>query len=562
MDFVLALHTHLPYVLNHGRWPHGSDWLCEAVVDTYLPLLEALSALEREGTPTPVTLGITPVLANQLASPDLVHELSAFLTQRIEASREAARDLAGTHDNALVPIAHFWEDRLRRLAKHYDAIGGDIVGAFRGLAERGRLELISSAATHGFLPLLASDESIALQLDVGRREHRRLFGVEPAGLWLPECAYRPAGPWRPFAHDSAGEHRVGIETHVQRAGYRYFFTDAHMARAGAPLGVYGVPGEHGWPEHVVQQWTPGDARNSPYRGYRVSHDEGGETPVAALVRDPRSSAQVWSRHGGYPGEQWYLEFHKTRWPGGLKFWRVSAAGSDLGSKAVYAPGPAHSQAVLHGRHFAKLLHDVAARERARSPEHDVIVAPFDTELFGHWWFEGPEFLTSVWRTLAGDSAVRPVTASTHFERHPARTGLTLAAGSWGKNGDWSMWNGPAVAGTWPALWRMEREFWDLAPAAIRSEVARPVLAQAARSMLLAQASDWQFIISTGEADDYAVKRFREHCADFAGLSSGLRSGLSGGDWSGVRGFAEALAARDRLFPAVLDSVQAVLDRRG
>jgi 1,4-alpha-glucan branching enzyme len=556
MDFVLALHTHLPYVLNHGRWPHGSDWLSEAVLDTYLPLLEVLTGLEHEQTATPVTIGITPVLANQLASPDLRTELAAFFEQRLAAARDVPAELLGTPDEHLIPVAHFWHDRMTRLIRYYESIDGDLVGTFRGLMERGRLELISSAATHAFLPLLGTDESIRLQLDVGRNEFRRLFGTEPRGIWLPECAYRPRGAWRPFPDSPDGPYRAGIEEHVAGAGYEYFFVDAHMARAGAPLGLYGRRRELDWADDVAQAWTPGDARNTPYRAYRVSETGHGPS-VAALVRDPRSSAQVWSRHGGYPGEQWYMEFHKTRWPGGLKFWRVSAPGSDLGDKLPYEPQRAFARAVAHGRDFTALLTEVAAREQACAGSPGVIVAPFDTELFGHWWFEGPEFLASMWRTLRQGSGVHAVTAGAHVRRSAPQPGLALAPGSWGKNGDWMMWNGPDVAWTWSDIWRLEEAFWDMAPAALKNESARPVLAQAARSLLLAQSSDWQFIISTGEADDYAIKRFKGHVSDTQGLLQGLRYGQETGDWDGVRRFAEQLLRRDNLFPDILESLERI-----
>src|SRR4029077_3885798 len=228
MEFVLALHSHLPYVLNHGRWPHGSDWLCEAALDTYLPLLERLEELATEGTATPLTIGFTPVLANQLASPVFAREMEAFFAQRITACDEAPASLATTGDQDLLPLVDFWRSRLNRLQALFLRIDGDLVSAFRRLQEQGRLEIIGSAATHGSLPLLARDESIRLQLAVGREEHRRLFGVTPKGCWLPECAYRPRS-----------KNRRGIEEHLADAGFRYFFTDAHLAHAGSPLGAYG-----------------------------------------------------------------------------------------------------------------------------------------------------------------------------------------------------------------------------------------------------------------------------------------------------------------------------------
>lgn len=207
--FVLMLHSHLPWVLHHGRWPHGSDWLCEAAVDTYLPLVEALRALDAEGIAAPVTIGVTPILANQLAHPDFRTELAQFFAQRLEACDAAPASLARTGESSLVPIVGFWRERYQRLQALFEAIGGDLVAELRRLANAGRVELVSSAATHGFLPLLACDESIQLQLRTGAAEHRRLFGRAAEGCWLPECAYRPRGPWAPAA-DAPGAGTVQI----------------------------------------------------------------------------------------------------------------------------------------------------------------------------------------------------------------------------------------------------------------------------------------------------------------------------------------------------------------
>jgi len=533
MDFVLALHSHLPYVLNHGRWPHGSDWLCEATIDTYLPLLERLEELDNEGTPTPLTIGFTPVLANQLANPDFAREMETFFAQRLAACEEAAASESG-------PLLEFWRSRFTRMQALFQTIDGDLVSAFRRLQERGRLEIIGSAATHGYLPLLGRDESIRLQLAVGQAEHRRLFGVAPAGCWLPECAYRPRGKWRD------GRMRRGIEEHLADAGFKYFFTDAHLARAGSPLSAY---------SDITKET---EAVRSPYRAYRVSRRDA-RAPVAALVRDPRSSMQIWSRHQGYPGDEWYLEFHKIRWPGGMKLWRVSGANVDLGQKRSYEPARAHERAAEHAAHFVHLLESIA-REQKAGPD-GVIVAPFDTELFGHWWFEGPDFLAATYRALRG-RGVRAVTASQHLEAHPPppRAAVQLAEGSWGANGDHSMWLNERTEWTWKRLWPLENAFWGVAPAALRSEAARPVLAQAARELLLAQASDWQFIISTGAVVDYAERRFTLHCDDAERLIGALSAGMAGisAALEAARRSADELARRDALFPDVLAQVAEAL----
>ena len=563
IEFVLALHSHLPYVLNHGRWPHGSDWLCEAAIDTYLPLLEVLQWLAAEGTPAPVTIGFTPVLASQLANPAFPQVLEDFFAQRLRACDEAPSSLAATGDSGLLPLVDFWRSRLQRLRALFRTIEADLVGAFRRLHDAGRLEIIGSAATHGYLPLLGRDESIRLQLAVGRRTHQRLFGAPPAGCWLPECAYRTGGMWEPPGAPRRGVRR-GIEEHLADAGFRYFFTDAHLAQAGAPLGAYaeiplGAERFDAERHDVASRPFGGPPRRSPYRGYRVS-----ARPVAALVRDPRSTTQIWSRHQGYPGDEWYLEFHKIRWPGGLKFWRVSGANVDLGDKRPYEPAAAAERAAQHASHFTNLLGTVASGQRANGGGGGggggVITAPFDTELFGHWWFEGVDFLGAAYRELRGRTDVRPVTASQHLQEHPPRVALRLAEGSWGANGDNSMWLNDGTAWTWKRLWALEDAFWGAAPKALRSDAARPVLAQAAVELLLAQASDWQFMISTGAVVDYAERRFSLHCDDAARLIAALGPAQSGDGAAleAARRDAATLAARDSLFPDVLESVAEAL----
>src|SRR5690349_7040472 len=543
MDFVLTLHSHLPYVLHHGRWPHGSDWLCEAAVDTYLPLLEWLHELADARVPAPLTIGFTPVLANQLVSPALTQELEAFFDQREKACAEAPAGLAATGETALLPLVEYWKARFARLRNLFHSIDCDIVGAFRRLQDEGRLEIIGSAATHGYLPLLARDESIRLQLAVGRSEHRRLFGRDPAGCWVPECAYRPRIGRRP-----------GVEEQLATAGFRYFFTDAHLAQAGDALGSYAEVPLGAERFDADRRETPakpeGPIVRSPYQAYRVTEARS-KRPVAALVRDPRSSMQVWSRHQGYPGDEWYLEFHKIRWPGGLKLWRVTGANVDLGAKRAYEPRAALDRVGGHASHFAHLLEGIAQEQR--QGDAGVIVAPFDTELFGHWWFEGADFLAGMYRALRGKS-VRAVMASQHLEAHPPRTALQLAEGSWGANGDHSMWLNDRTAWTWRRLAPLEEAFWKVAPAALASAAARPVLAQAARELLLAQSSDWQFIISTGAVVDYAERRFTQHCDDAERLIAALASGAL----EAAGRVAAELARRDDLFPDVLAQVAEAL----
>jgi len=297
---------------------------------------------------------------------------------------------------------------------------------------------------------------------------------------------------------------------------------------------------------------------TPYTAYRVASADGKARDLFALVRDPRSSAQVWSRAQGYPGDEWYLEFHKIRWPDGLRLWRVTGPQADLGAKRQYDPEAAQASARNHAEHFASVLKDTAAKRGGKGAKANdaVVTAPFDAELFGHWWFEGVDFLANVYRRLATDG-VRPVTAREHVANHGRRAPtIQLTAGSWGKNGDFSYWLNDQTAWTWKRLWALEEAYWSVARKALGAgPKAQAVLAQATRSMLLAQASDWQFIISAGEAADYANQRFDEHCGEAEDLVRALASGAI--DDATVRRV-EALGAQNTVFPNVLRSIADVV----
>lgn len=543
LGFVLTLHSHLPWVLHHGRWPHGSDWLCEAALDTYLPLVAALRRLEAQQIDAPITLGVTPILAAQLAHPSFREELDAYFAHRLETLHDAPASLREAGDTELLPVVPWWQQHVRGLRDLWKEIDGDLIAEFRRHAQAGRLELISSAATHGFLPLLGRDESIRLQLLVGRAEHARHFGELPHGCWVPECAYRPRGAWQPLPAARAAADRLGIEEHLRHAGFRWFFVDAHLAEAGEASDLYGLDGS---------PTRPGGAR-SPYRAYQLGQRKRGR-PLHVLVRDPRATAQVWSRHGGYPGDGRYLEFHKLRYPGGLKLWAVTDPKADLGAKTPYQPDAAAQAVAAHARHFAALLESI---DEAAQTGDVAIVAPFDTELFGHWWFEGVDFVEGLFREFTRQSRIRPMTAGQHLAATPPTTTITMAHGSWGANGDFSMWLNDETAWTWERLWPLEERFWNAVPAAMEQVDLLPVLEQAARELLLAQSSDWQFIISTGAAGDYATKRFVEHCDALEQLLPALEHPER--DHSAARAHAATLERIDGPFPELIGAIAAASD---
>ena len=544
LRFVLTLHSHLPWVLHHGRWPHGSDWICEAALDSYLPLVAMLEALEQEEVPPPLTLGITPILAAQFAHPSFREELDHYFAHRLKAIDEAPESLRQSGDEELVPLARFWKDHVETLKATWERIGKDLNGEFRRHALAGRIELISSGATHGFLPLLSRDESIRFQLLVGRSEHARHFGDLPRGCWVPECAYRPTGPWQPLPDVPRQPMRAGIEDHLRYAGFQFFFVDAHVVDAGQTYDLY---------SGRTSRRPEKTAKRSPYVGYRVGNVTRGR-PIFVLVRDPETTAKVWSRHEGYPGDSAYLEFHKIRQPGGLKLWKVTDSTADLGAKLPYVPRDARDSATRHAAHFQSLLDSIAGT--AGADDH-TIVAPFDTELFGHWWFEGMDFLKSLYEDLSVFTTVQPVTAGDALRDAPPEISLRMSTGSWGKDGDFSMWLNPETEWTWQRLWALEARFWNAVPRAMPRWDARPILEQAGRELLLAQSSDWQFIITTGAAGDYAIKRFNEHCAALESLLPFLEDAAS--DLGAGQQIAEGLKIIDGPFPDLIGAIAAASD---
>ncbi len=563
--FAFTLHAHLPFVLGHGRWPHGSDWLSEVTVGTYLPLLETLEAEAAAHRSPHLTIDISPVLAEQLAAPAFKAEIEAFLRARIQSARENRADFARDGRDQLVALTHFWEEFCHRRLEQFERLNGNLLPAFRALQADGHIEIITSAATHGYLPLLGHDESIDLQLRVGIATYRRHFNSAPKGVWLPECAYRPRYEWTPPIGPQKGKRRFrrrGIEEFLADHALTFFITDVHLVRGGVPLSVY----RDFFPALRTMAGTEGPSyhrERTPYHPYIVA-SRGGRGSAIAFVRDPESTMQVWSREGGYPGDEWYLEFHKKHFPGGHRYWRVTHPKSDLGAKQIYEPAQARVRAQTHAEHFVGLLTGVLASYRDSTGHPGLACSPYDAELFGHWWFEGPQWIQAVYDRLA-DAAIEPVECHTYLDRTPPTEALSLLEGSWGEGGDHRVWFNRDTEWTWEMVYNAEDEFWALARRCRGRgpEVVRRVLAQLAREFLLLQASDWQFLITTWSSRDYAETRFAEHNSNFTRLAQLLRGVIEGKTMTPPE--EEFLTAREEqnfLFPDVATHVEAACELAG
>jgi len=491
--YALVLHSHLPYVRGAGRWPHGEEWVHEAILGTYLPLLVLLHDLRAEGVRYRITIGLTPTLLEQLADPDICTRFLAYADDQIRRAELDAWDFGVSGASARQSVAEFYRASYTRLKLAFtDRFGRDIVGAFADLARTGEVEILTSGATHGYLPLL-DDRSVEAQLRVGLASTKRLTGLEPTGIWLPECAYKP-----------------GLERALERHGFTHFFTDAALmrgraiTRAAKPFRSKRADRHSGAGERVAVL-DPAEPLIDPavdlFRPYLVA-----DSAVAAVSRHPESSGQVWSAAQGYPGDPFYREFHRKDDRSGLRYWRVTDTTVDLGEKAEYVVSLAADRVREHARHFSASIRDELAAHRSATGRDGMLVTTFDSELFGHWWFEGVDWLGLVLRGL-GDIAT---TVAGRLATQPPRERIALAEGSWGKNNDHSTWLAPQTQWMWDGIGSAAARVRALADDPPRDALRKRAADHALRELLLLESSDWPFLVTTGQAGDYATERFRSH----------------------------------------------------
>ncbi len=497
MTFVL--HTHMPYCRLAGQWPHGEEWFHEAMLECYLPLVGVFRRCAADGLGgLGVTINVTPILAEQMRDPLMHRHFRTYLADRIERARDDVARFAGTSREAAANF-HFRRYSASR-SLYEEEINGDIVGALAALERSGHIEIATSAATHGYLPLLDSDRAVRLQVETGVASHVHNFGRAPRAFWLPECAYEP-----------------GLERILEEAGISVFFVETHLIQGGRAHGkaiggaVGPYPPQPGEPE-PGPELPPGPG--TTFQAYLA-----GASAVSVLARNERTGEQVWSADWGYPGDAAYREFHKKDDASGLHYWRVTGPGVDLAEKAEYDPEAALQRAREHAHHYVSVARAELDGYRRLEGETGLVLASYDTELYGHWWLEGIPWLEAVLRELAADPEIELLSASEAISRRPARRQIALPEGSWGAGGDHRTWMNEGTAWTWPEIHRRQ----ERATALLTSN--GPAERQLARELLLLQASDWQFLMTTGQANDYAVERFRSHCARFDAIADALVSGI-------------------------------------
>jgi 1,4-alpha-glucan branching enzyme len=505
-SFTFILHSHIPYCRNAGRWPHGEEWLHEAATESYLPLLMALYDLKKERHQFKLTIGLTPVLVEQLADPMVVKHLEEFLDEKIKRAQRDISRFEKAREGHLAYLANFYLERLRQIQEAFQGkFHRNIVKSFKRLQDDGYIEIATSAATHAYLPLLERDSSIYAQLKIGTDNYKRHFDREPKSCWLPECGYRPAFYSK---YEGSSYVKPGLEQFLSPLGLRCFFAETHQIEGGEPVGkakeeVVGPYGNIPKRYVVPLKGFVEPTHKTTYLPYWV------QTPqVAVIGRNDRTGMQVWSSEWGYPGDFNYREFHKKDGISGLQYWKVTGDKVDLAYKDYYDPYWATQRVEEHSYHFSKIVEQSLINFYQEYGKFGIIAAAYDTELFGHWWFEGIDWMKKVFQHLSKSEVVDLNTASEYIELYPPEDVLALPEGSWGIGGGHFTWKN--VDNDWmlsisnKACLKMEQTVAKFPDA--DSEL-KQILNQAARELLLLQSSDWAFLVTTGQAKEYAVERF-------------------------------------------------------
>ncbi len=519
-SFCLVLHGHLPYVLHHGTWPHGEDWLYEAAAETYLPILAMLDACEYLNAFPKLTMGLTPVLLEQLHHEHFKKGFEHYLNDRAEKARQDQKEFDKIGNGHLKWLAERWEQMFTKLLAQFEDIGRDIPKAYAEHVKAGRVELLTSNATHAYMPLMLNDASIRAQIRAGVASSERILGFKPGGMWFPECAYRPNGQWHPPIQWGHPHNRCGLEHLAADEGIHHFFVESHLVTESKSEQVFndGMWCKVGWDE----------AAKYPHRGWRsvneghgVNSDGNGLARLWVLARDQEACEKVWSGDIGYPASGEYLEFHKQWGPRrGLRYWKITGAKTDLGDKHLYYPQDVEGKLHEHVSHFCSVIKQRLHHHRNLTGRNGVVVATFDAELFGHWWHEGVDFIKNVMLSLNSDPEVKLQTSMEYLHDVFVDKVVTLPEGSWGEEGDHRVWTNDQVNWMWEIEYRCESTFgrltheldWE------NNKEVESLLKKAGRELLLLQASDWPFVIRRGQAVDYGIKRYMQHVSRFETLT--------------------------------------------
>ena len=494
---LIMLHAHLPFI----RYPEHENfleenWLYETMTETYIPLIKILEDLVDDGVDFRLSLSLTPPLVEMLTDELLMDRYQRYLGRLIELSRkEIYRNRKNTRFSDLAKMYHRRFLRTRRLFEN--VYRKDLISAFRRLMESGRIEIATSSATHAYLPALITEpRAVKAQLQLAVAHFEKFFGSRPAGIWLPECGFTPE-----------------MDDLLKDAGLGYFFLESH--------GVLN---------------SSLKSKKNIYSPVKTL------SGITVFARDALSSRQVWSAQEGYPGDADYRDFYRDigfdldldyirpylpdgiRTFTGIKYFRIMHRKSDV--KKPYNREKALQKAGIHARHFLKSREKQILSLNKKLKVRPLITAAFDAELFGHWWFEGPEWLNCLLRKGPGSGkSFRFITPSEFIAENPATEILQPSLSSWGQQGYSSTWIDTSNSWVYKHMHRAAKRMAEMAGKNLRAKgLAKKALDQAARELLLAQASDWAFMMQKDKASEFATMKFTEHITNFSNLYQEITSG--------------------------------------
>ncbi|MCP4482023.1 MAG: DUF1957 domain-containing protein [bacterium] len=498
--FSLLLHAHLPFV-RHPEYNDflEEDWLYEALTESYLPLVHVFDGLIKDNISFNLTMTLSPSLCAMLEDDLLMSRYSKYLSKMLELSeKELVRtktlplqnETAKMYNDKLSLYQGIFENQYKR----------GILAAFKKFQDRGYLEIITCAATHAFLPFIKYEKAIDAQIKIAKQEYQRVFKREASGIWLPECAYKE-----------------GLDEILKNNGIKYFFTETHGVSSADP-----------------------QPKNNVYAPIICPKSE-----VIVFARDVETSEQVWSKENGYPGDFRYREFYRDLGYDadyeyikpylhsdgvsrniGFKYHRITGR-CDLSEKEYYSPQEAVTLAACHADNFIEYRKKQVEHLAGTLGQKPLVLANYDAELFGHWWFEGPVFLDFLFRKIYAEQDVfELVTLSKYleFEKNTKFEIAQPADSSWGAYGYYDIWLNKTNDWIYKHLHKCEEIMIDIAKNYNDSAgLTKRALNQAARELLLAQASDWAFIMKTGTMVEYAHKRTKDHILRFLKLYESIES---------------------------------------
>lgn len=515
---LLLLHAHLPFVRHpEHEFFLEENWLYEAITETYIPLIDVFDRLIEEGTDFRITMTISPTLASMLADELLQNRFLKHIDRLIELSAKEMERAGG--DSRFRELARMYHEGFKKARYVFEEkYGKNLLTAFKKFQDLGKLDIITCGATHGYLPLMETvPHSIRAQVQVAKEHYESVFGRPPQGIWLPECGYAP-----------------GYDQVLADNGIQYFFVETHGILHGSPRPKFGV---------FAPVYCP--------------------SGVAAFGRDLESSKQVWSAEEGYPGDAAYREFYRDigfdldldyirpyihpdgiRVNTGIKYYRITGHSNH---KELYDPHWAREKAAEHAGNFMFNREKQVEFLEGHMERKPIIVAPYDAELFGHWWYEGPQFLEFLIKKIHHDSkTLQLISAKEYLKENPRNQVLTPSMSSWGYKGYSEVWLEGSNDWIYRHLHEASHRMHELAEKYrnVKNGLMSRALNQAARELLLAESSDWAFIMKTGTMVPYAHQRTREHITRFTRLYEDIKNSRLDEAWL------KDIEWKDNLFPRI------------